>query len=358
MRTLLLIGAAAISVSILGCDAEERTGENAGTTTEVTLPSRVLSSDELLGHVGAIAVVEDRLWIGDHSGDPYLHLLDRKTGQVLVSWGRQGEGPGDFKDVQSFFPSPSNPGHIRAYDATMDRVVELGVSSDLEPEVTRTWTFSSSPRPRRVTALGVGFVAWTEMEGGQWLFLDSNAVERSRTDARLLGGDSVPNWERAKASSAFSVCVRPGADQFAVLYGNAGRIEIYDADGSFEALAAVPSPSDGDFARREDGAPRWRRIRVHYVGCAATGTNLLGLYSGRVDSLYEGPRRQEIGDALSIHVFSWDGAYEGQLNLQAPIQQLTLTEEGDTLYGTSPTSSLIFEMPIGETLNRLRGGTP
>ena len=63
----------------------------------IPLVGSVLNASESFGMPTSVAVVGRHLVIADGYGDPALHVLDKRSGELLYSLGGQGEGPGEFE---------------------------------------------------------------------------------------------------------------------------------------------------------------------------------------------------------------------------------------------------------------------
>jgi hypothetical protein len=69
----------------------------------VRLQPDTLSAADALGQPSQLALIGGHLWVADRAEEPFLHLLDTATGQVVKSLGRLGEGPEDFTLILSLF---------------------------------------------------------------------------------------------------------------------------------------------------------------------------------------------------------------------------------------------------------------
>jgi hypothetical protein len=184
--------------------------------------------------------------------------------------------------------------------------------------------------------------------------LDSTGVITSVADGPLVGDDSIPAWERAKASADLSICAHPDGSQYAVFYLAAGRSELHDSTGAMVKLVGVPYPGTADFVRRKSGRVVFEPRALHYLACAANGEFILALYSGKTIVETDGAVAQELGEAQIVHVFNWDGQLLGQLDLDRPVLSLLLTSDSQTLLGASANAGAVFEMNVKEQLDQLR----
>lgn len=332
----------------------DATATTAQTDPQLKVSTSLLATSPVLGRIGPMWVAGDRVWVGDYSGDPFLHVVDLASGKLLVSWGKLGEGPGDFKSIEAFSAGRAGVDRVIAIDGTQGRLNEIGLRSDLRPQVYRTWTLPGSPRPRSVTALGKGYVAWSEVGGSHWLLLDSTGTISSTVDATLLGADSIPSRDRLKATSGMTLCAKPNGSRFAVFFLSAGRAEIHDSMGALIGPADVPVSAPADFIRRSDGTIAWRQTQLHYLACAANSQFVLGLYSGKFTAQFKGADSQLLGETQVVDVFDWDGRHLGQLVLDKPVLSLLLLNDSATLLGASSIASSLYRVDVTNQLAQLR----
>lgn len=91
----------------------------------VKLAGTVFNDDPALGRPGHLFIQEGFLWVTDLAGDPYLHLIELPSGRLLSSRGRDGEGPGDFRNVMQLSVRPGDTDAIWAYDYSQRRLTRV-----------------------------------------------------------------------------------------------------------------------------------------------------------------------------------------------------------------------------------------
>lgn len=300
---------------------------------------RLLISDPMIGDPRHLEVQGDRLWIADDKGDPYLDVVNIATGKILVSFGRHGEGPGDFGNVPQFSRRPGDNEGIWAYDDGLKRTTrETG-------ESTGKYTIFHPPSD----FVGIFAYLWLshdrlvgigDMDSNRVVIADTNGRLLALREADLLGGDSVPLLARRAASLGFVACADPATARFAVLYQLGGRIDLFDSTGSLLTHATVPFASNGDwaFSPRHNGLwaqPDW----FFYIDCDATSRYLYALFAGhRTD----GPHGGRVRAARYVHVFDWDGRLVRVIGLGR--ETSTIAVAGDTLlYAAGQDGEGVFE---------------
>ncbi len=300
---------------------------------------RLLVSDPIIGDPGHLGVQGDRLWVGDRSGDPYLHAVDIATGEVSVSMGRHGEGPGDFKKMPQFSHRPGDDAGIWAYDDGLKRMTrETG-------RPTADYAIFHPPSAfvdvyallwlARNRLVGIG-----DMDTNRIIISDTSGHLLAMHNAALLGADSIPLLARRAASGGFAACASPVARRFAVLYQLGGRIDIFDSAGLFVVRASVPFASNGDWAMSPRRHTLWAQADwFYYIDCDATSRYLYALFAGhRTD----GPHGGRVRAARYVHVFDWDGQLVNVIGLNHEMS--TIAVSGDTtLFAAGQNGEGIFE---------------
>ena len=287
---------------------------------------RLLVSDPNIGDPRHLMVEGNRLWVADHSGDPYLHVIDIPTGSVLLSAGRHGEGPGDFEEVPQFSRRPGERAGIWAYDAGLRRLTRESADQTGGPrtlgapqESSGVYAFLWFGRDRLV---GIG-----DMDTNRIIFADTAGHMQAMVKADLLGPDSIPLLARRAASSGFVACTNPAMQRLAVLYQLGGRIDIFDSTGQLASHAKVPFANNGEWAPTARDHSMWAQANwFFYIDCNATPRYLYALFAGhRTD----GPHGGRVRAARYVHVFDWSGNLVKVLALGHEMSAIAVS--GDTL---------------------------
>jgi hypothetical protein len=299
----------------------------------------LLISDPIIGNPRHLAVQGNQLWIADRSGDPYLDVVDIASGKMIVSKGRHGEGPGDFRQVAQFTHRPGDDAGIWVYDDALKRLTrETSQSTDSLAVFHAPAEFVdiySDLWLGRNQLVGIG-----DMDSNRIVIADTSGKVLAVRKADLVGGDSIPILARRAASSGFRACGDALAKRFAVLYQLAGRIDIFDSTGSLVTRASVPFASNGDWAPspRHDGL--WPKADWYfYVDCDATSHYLYALFAGHRS---DGPHGGRFFGARYVHVFDWEGQLVKVIGLRREMS--TIAVSGDTiLFAAGQNGDGVFE---------------
>lgn len=310
-----------------------------------TLRAELLSRPPAIGLPGFIQPWGDHLLVSDWQGDPNLHALDRETGELIVSFGRIGPGPGEFAGMLVGMQLlPRDTSAVWVFDARrLTRVERPGpIASDVAVvEPTATPTLLRAAWLDSVTIVGVNL---RPPEKRFMLFDAAGNVTRT-VPGVLLGHDAIPMPQRVEASLNFSFCVNPRGTGFAVLYHDAAKVEIYDHTAKHVLDAAVPYWT-GSLFGRVDGEVRFIPRRFAYSSCWASAEVLYALYSG--GDYYSTDMNESMG--REIHVFDWrTGGLVRKLHLDVPILGFSVVEDSGWLYAGSLADAGIyrFRLPGG-----------
>ncbi len=296
----------------------------------------------MIGEPITVLARDGYLWAIDRSGDPYLHVIDLATGDRVLSFGRRGEGPGEFAFPVALFPHPRMASAVTVYDGQQRRFTEITLDSGRVPRIGNISSLSRAPIPLQVGRVGDHYVGWLRDSAWRWSRFRLNDSAPSTVAGPLVGPESAPRTERIKASANITVCARPDGSGFAALYGSAGRIELHDSMAAFLGLAGVPDSTNGEFVTEPGGRMRWDRRRFFYAGCAATNRFVFALFSGRVEGVPG--KLAYAGD--QVQIFDWQGVLRGELELSTDVVDITVDSGGAALYGAGAEGGTIYSFDI------------
>ncbi len=309
-----------------------------------SLEAELLSQPPAIGQPGFFQPWGEYLLVSDWLGDPNLHILDRTTGELIVSFGRIGRGPGEFPGMLAGVQRPSHDtSAVWVFDGR--RLTRIGTPGPIGtdapaielaiPSVLRAaWLDSTA-------ILGVT----REPPEERFVFLDEDGVVTRTVPGVLLGHEGIPLAQRVEASARFSLCVHPEGTGFALVYKRAAEVQIYDHAARHMVDAAVPYPLDASFDR-VDGETVFVSKWLTYSSCWADAEFLYALFSG---DDYATASRGTLGGE-EVHVFEWgSGGLARILYLDARIFGFSVDPDSGWLYGGSLEDSGIyrFRLPSG-----------
>jgi hypothetical protein len=313
---------------------EAAPGEPPPVVENLFAPQRqVLNQSELLGIPFKMTTVGSHLVVNDLAADVAFHVIDRHSGELTRGFGREGEGPGEFKSVWSLDPLAGSSSELWVYDYTLRRLSYV----DLRDE------FFEQERlgERSVNLLQGGLLTGViQTDQGQFVspgffpggrlgvFDGSGKFIDYRGEIPAVDRD-LPPMVRQYMFQA-TAAARPDHSLLAVASRFASRLEIYTSDGSLVTTGRSPAQVAPDAQRVvEQGEFRETdETRFGYVDVAASDDFVFALYSGRSAADFEG--REFFSQ--QVHVFEWDGEYRGAVQLEVDATSLAVDKNSQTLY--------------------------
>lgn len=300
----------------------------------VALHGSVLNASDRLGLPGAIERAGDYLVLTDGVGEAALHVIDRTTGKIRGSFGREGEGPGEYRAPRSIDPEPGENA-FWVFDIGLQRLTHIELRDGLpavKPADSEVLTLrASAPTTDPI-----------RLQGGRLLalgfFPDGRLAEFDGAGSLLRTvGSLPPNPERIPPSVLQQVYqgrmkARPDRQLLAIGTRYAGFIEIYGADGTLARRVSGPLSVGLRFQVQETAhgpvMASGEDLRFGYIDVAATQDRIYALFSGRTRAGF--PGRANYGEY--VHVFNWEGEFLEALHLDADVLAITVDEQEGALY--------------------------
>jgi hypothetical protein len=336
MLPRLVIAVAGLCLAA-GCDRREPAPAGEARTLPAaasdTLRATVLFGGDELGRPQSVGVLGDWLLVSDIPSPHALHVIRRADGRYLKSWGREGGGPGEFRNLWGI--QPADGGSAWLFDPTQTRLTLLDVPALLAGSgnpVRRSLNLRAELAP--MTAVWISdtlLVSSGMFTHGRFATFDTAGRLKATAGPLPQAGDGVPP---AVAQHAYSgTLVRhPSRPLVAIGTRHADRVEIYGADGRLVQVGRGPRNFEPAFeVQVRGGAPIMASgddMRFGYVDLAAAGEHLYGLYSGR--SRAERPGQAFYGG--EVHVFDWSGRLLRILPLDHLALALAVSPDERTLY--------------------------
>lgn len=308
------------------------------------LAGTVLYGGDKLSRPQSIGVAGEWVLVGDVPRPHALHVISRADGRYLASWGRRGEGPGEFSALWGI--QPAGPRDVWLFDPGQVRLSRLDVSALLAgaPDpLRRTLVLRGESVPMTAVWLADSLVVSSGMfSGGRLAQFDSSGNPR-----RVVGPlpPARPNVPAAVAQHAYSgTLVRhPSRPLLAIGTRHADRVEIYRADGGLVTVARGPANFEPVYEPAVRGnmpvMATGDDLRFGYVDLFAAGDRLYALYSGATRG--ERPGKASFGS--EVHVFGWNGRLRARYALDAPALGIAVDPSGRTLYAVrhDPTPAVL-----------------
>ena len=330
----------AVAVLVIGaCRQAEPATVDAGSPAELT-PAAVFADDSL-GWIVEIGLAGDRVVALDAMLEPSVHVVDLETPGRLGSYGRQGDGPGEFKDPeQVVIGAAESPDEVWILDGIHQRLTRLSL-----PEIEA----GAEVNPETVPLNGPIAGALVRASDGMWFaggWITEGRIGRYHADRSydrtILGFPpdvaEAPGTTLPQAYESW-VVADPEGGRLAAATLLGGLLEIFDRDGVPIARAAVPDPFEPAWAQGQSSSGRGvmavsPETRYGFTDLAATRRYLYGVFSGRrVDE--DGP----VWASREVQVYTWDGAFVRTLRLDRAAEAIAIDASDTWLYasGLEPT---------------------
>lgn len=334
------IGPLAVTVlAIAACRQAEPATVDAGSLSELT-PDAVFADDSL-GWIVEIALAGDRVVALDALLEPSVHVVDLETPRRLGSYGRQGDGPGEFKDPeQVVIGAAESPDEVWILDGIHQRLTRLSL-----PEIEA----GAEVNPETVPLNGPNAGALVRVSDGTWFaggWITEGRIGRFHADRgydqTILGfppdAAEAPESTLRQAYESW-VVADPEGERLAAATLLGGLLDIFDHDGVPLARAAVPDPFQPVWAQGRSRNGRavmaiGPETRYGFTDLAATRRYLYTVFSGRrVDE--DGP----VWASPEVQVYTWNGAYVKTLRLDRAAEAIAIDASDTWLYasGLEPT---------------------
>jgi hypothetical protein len=238
---------------------------------------------------------------------------------------------------------PPGNGAVWAWDRGLQRItrIEPQPISDYEVEVIR---LEGGPHVQRAVRLDNGdIVGLAHSEEERVVVFSATGRFEHSLSGHLLGPEEASHSERLRATNS-GIVVRVWKGRgFVVANIMAGRLEIYDMGARLVRLAEVPYPSEPRFETFAPGELRVTGPRKWYYDCTATQDLLFALFSGRLESAFDGDERFA---SQFVHVFDWAGALIAVFELDKSVAGIGVDPSGRVLYAGSAIDSRVYRYSL------------
>ncbi|HEY0014902.1 MAG TPA: BF3164 family lipoprotein [Longimicrobium sp.] len=302
----------------------------------VPLSGRVVAQGEFLGQPSSISVAGDRLVLTDASA-PFVHVLSAKDGTHQLSFGRQGSGPGEFREAIKVLPDVRSDGSFWVFDGSLGRISHFAMPPGAAvPRVEET--VNLKPDGPMLLLQADWLNDSTIIAAGIYPEGRIAVIDRVGRLVRYIGkrppsppGQDVPVSVLQHAFTG-PVTVAPDRRHIAMGTENADRLEIYRPDGSlvrelrgafgFDPVYEVHrKPAGNTMATGQD-------LRFGYTGLASTDDHIYAMYSGQLRA--KGGYYSYFG--TEVHVYTWNGERVATFKLDERARAIAVTPDGQRLY--------------------------
>lgn len=328
----------AVAFSAWACGGSTPVAEfDHGDHEVIDVSFRALSTDEALGIPWRVRVLSDSSLIVADFRPPYLHVIERSSGRVAMSFGRAGRGPGEYISQPEIAVTTNSRYPVVAWSWDLARMTRVSLDR-FAPQPDSALSVDISGRTNNPISLGdsavllsrasdTTAVATVSIRSGVWT-MGGNPIS-------YIPSDSLTPLARISLPGELTMCAND--DRTLLFRGSriAGRAEITDITASSVDTLDAPysftpfykwDPEYAGYVAEWTGAQR-----KGYVDCAGGGNLILALFSGRRSGSFKNAYERLL--ARYVHVFRWDGTLVRVLRLSEPVFSIAFDAKTGLLYG-------------------------
>ncbi len=291
------------------------------------LSAHVLGESPEFGLPTEIRIAGTDLVVLDRYADLRVQLLRRSTGAYVGGFGREGDGPNEFRAPWSVEIVDQRVGVL---DLRLQRISWFSLR---DFELTRQQSVAGLGTVTDFVELQTGdLAAIGSFSRGRLAVLDSQGVLKRFAGALPPSSDDIPNSVLLHAFQSYMEA-RPDREYLALVTRHAGWLEIYDQMGSPLIRTAGPFSFDPKYevvqGARGLVMKSGRDLRFGYVDLSAADSLIYALFSGRLRGAF--PDGQAVYGRY-VHVFDWEGNLVEVLELSGDTFAIAVDEAGSQMY--------------------------
>jgi hypothetical protein len=281
------------------------------------------------GSIVALQDVRGFLFISDALISPHLAVMDLRTGNVEHRFGRNGEGPGEFRGPRTIRRGEGDDISVWIHDFPNRRfsraVLEAGAIriADEVPLIVST----SAEQPVR---LPDGFVA-AGLYGDEavLMFFDAQGRPTAKAGTPPFALRDVGHSNGIRLVNRAAMVPHPDGDRFAVTFYSANRMDIYDRHGDLVRSTRGPRPVDARFHVSNDRFFWDEGNQLAYTSVTASRDYVFALFCECALGSENVPTRR------LVHAWTWEGDFVGEYHLRAQgVRTIAASEDGTSLFGS------------------------
>lgn len=289
--------------------------------------------------------------------DPHIAVLDRDDATVVSRFGRQGEGPGEFRRPGDFFRSSRDVREPWVLDFSRAQISRLQVGDAGEGQVVEEVRLRVGGQIEFPAWVGDTLVATTLTNDATLVFLSRHGealssvwVEEPFDEAAMPLAVGRYMLNRA------TMGVHPKGDRIALGYYSSTAFVIFDRHGRPERTFHGPKSIEPRFHLRDNRFFWDDGSQFAYSQIVATDQYVIGHFCPcEMRFPVNGVMPPRIIDS-ELHVFTWEGELVAEYYLPSGlIGPMAMGADGATIYGSldDPYPHVVeFELPLQDLSSR------
>jgi hypothetical protein len=301
--------------------------QGAGSDGILTM-SRLFGDSTMFGRVGAIRPVGRYLVVTEKLGSPHITILDRKTGEVALRFGRNGQGPNEFRGPDWLFTESHEPPEVWVYDYQNRRLSLLDLEAPPDSVIRNRIRLETGAHVEELAVLEGSMIAGGFYADATLLLLDQRGSVRSR----IVG---EPPFAEVKGLTPAGrmylnenrVAFDPLRERVVIAYQMVSRIDFFTSAGvRYGSVVGPRQIHIPMYQVTDEGGFFWEsETEAAYISVDASQEFVYALFDG---SSIDEPTHPRL-----VHVFRWDGSFAGELTLDRDATSIAVDHSGLVIYG-------------------------
>jgi TolB-like 6-blade propeller-like len=293
---------------------------------ETTLAMHRLLGDSLaFSMVTQLAVADGKLLVGDQFSSPHLGVVELRTGRITARFGRDGEGPGEFRVPSWFVADAGRPGRMWVYDFQNRRLSLVRLDGRPKP-VERELPVDAGVSLEAPVWTDGGLIANGVFPDYTLLVMDSAGQPRRRIAADPPFTErQMPHATGRRLMNRSFLAPSPRGDRFALVYQFRNRVDFFRADGTRYGTVRAPRQTELRY-RIGSGGFLWEDgNEMTYSSVKATDRYVYALFCGCRLGRERPPSR--------LHLFRWNGDFVREIALDRAVTAFAVSPDDAAVYG-------------------------
>jgi hypothetical protein len=308
-------------------------GKEIPLTTDIFFPRKMLMIS-----ANTVAVTESK--------DEYALRIVKVTADSVYltsKAGRTGQGPGDvlngINDLQrDNYNSVEGVWLSDVQSMKFHRYLPESNSLEYKPVEVKKLPADVFPCSRSQVLKNSGILGMSSA-------INNNIFIYSSENQTLQGYDFYPvnpnPYDKFVSKNVYSarMNLKPDKSQFVLAYQWFKALCIVSLDNLSNPLYITFKDSDFPKFNATDqnaNVAIFRKLPLQYIGMYVTDKHIYAMYAGKTGNKMENYSTEALKDAVSIHVFNWDGSFHCAFNLDRIINCFCVDEQEGVIYGLDP----------------------
>jgi len=329
---------------------------------KVKLHSTVVINEHDINYIGDFTIINNYLLLIDKKADKLIKIFDSKSYKLLKSFGRLGQGPSEFIGASQIIPGQKDKNMFWIYDVTARKLKKFNINKVL----------NNNSNPEKIISIkegkGIPFQIVITPDNK---ILATGYFFKGRISIYNMSGDFIRSVGKipvilknerfaSQHSHGFDgrfifknkskeIFVVPMLGTIVEKYniGNGKLIStFYGPDSFFPEYKIVPA---GEYYTMTYN----KKTRFGYVDicCNKKLDKLFLLYSGEYFFNKENKRNERVSFCNIIYVLDNKGTIIEEIELDKGIIQMTISDDGSTLFGLSGSGTEILKFEYNKKTN-------